>query len=77
MGVDFDQPDPRDLTSDVRETPSREDLSATPVPTATDDARVQRIAERAYFLSMARDNRHGDALSDWLEAERQIDEEIE
>jgi hypothetical protein len=34
-----------------------------------------RIAERAYFLYLARHGEGGDALGDWLEAERQIRQE--
>ena len=32
----------------------------------------ERIAARAYELYRARDGRQGDALADWLEAEREI-----
>jgi hypothetical protein len=32
----------------------------------------ERIATRAYELYRARDGRQGDALGDWLEAEREI-----
>jgi hypothetical protein len=35
----------------------------------------ERIAERAYFLYLARHGEGGDALGDWLEAERQIGQE--
>ena len=35
----------------------------------------QRIAERAYLLYLARGGENGDALADWLEAERQITQE--
>jgi hypothetical protein len=35
----------------------------------------QRVAERAYLLYLARGEESGDALADWLEAERQITEE--
>jgi hypothetical protein len=41
-----------------------------------DDRPVEeRIAERAYFLYLARNGQEGDELGDWLEAERQINEE--
>ena len=79
MGNGFDARggDPRDLTSDVRTPPSDERLAAAPVPTAVDDVRTQRIAERAYLLYLARGDQDGDAVTDWLKAERQIDEEVE
>jgi hypothetical protein len=42
-----------------------------------DDARAQRVAERAYYLYLSRGDQDGDAVTDWLTAERQIDEETE
>jgi hypothetical protein len=35
----------------------------------------RRVAERAYYLYLSRRDQDGDALSDWLEAERQIQDE--
>jgi hypothetical protein len=32
----------------------------------------KRIEERAYQLYLARGGRHGDAVSDWLRAEKEI-----
>lgn len=40
------------------------------------DVRIERIATRAYELYEARGGEHGQDLDDWLQAERQIDEEI-
>jgi hypothetical protein len=40
------------------------------------DQRVERIAARAYELYEARGGDHGQDLADWLQAERQIDDEI-
>jgi hypothetical protein len=79
IGADFDlrKDDTRDLTSDVQPTPSEDRLAAAPIPTAVDDVRAQRVAERAYYLYLSRGDQDGDAVTDWLTAERQIDEEIE
>lgn len=38
---------------------------------------MNRIARRAHEIYEARGGEHGKALDDWLEAERQIDAEIE
>jgi hypothetical protein len=79
IGADYDlrTDDTRDLTSDVQPTPSDDRLAAAPIPTAVDDARAQRVAERAYYLYLSRGDQDGDAVTDWLTAERQIDEETE
>ena len=45
--------------------------SATPV-----SASVQDIAQRAYALYIARGSEDGHDIEDWLEAERQLSEEI-
>ena len=46
-------------------------VTPSPPPTSLGD----RIAERAYYLYLARHGEEGDALSDWLEAERQVCQE--
>jgi hypothetical protein len=40
------------------------------------DIRSERIAARAYELYEARGGEHGQDIDDWLQAERQVDEEI-
>jgi hypothetical protein len=40
------------------------------------DQRHERIAARAFELYQARGGEHGQDLADWLQAERQVDEEI-
>ena len=41
------------------------------------ESRIDRIARRAHEISEARNGQHGTALEDWLNAERQIDDEID
>ena len=41
------------------------------------DERVARIAARAFELYEARGGEHGQDCDDWLQAEQQIDSEIE
>jgi hypothetical protein len=40
-------------------------------------SRIERIARRAHEIYEARGGEHGKALDDWLQAEREIDEEDE
>ncbi len=40
------------------------------------DQRLERISARAFELYEARGGEHGQDIADWLEAERQIDDEI-
>ena len=40
------------------------------------DQRFERVAARAFELYEARGGEHGQDIADWLQAERQIDEEI-
>ncbi len=41
-----------------------------------DKDRLERIAQRAYFKAQARNFQGGSPEQDWLEAEREIDQEI-
>jgi hypothetical protein len=41
------------------------------------ESRISRIARRAHEIYRARGGEHGKALEDWLQAEREIDAEIE
>jgi len=53
------------------------DQPALPVPEQDlRDQRLERIATRAFELYEARGGEHGQDLADWLQAERQIDDEI-
>ena len=40
------------------------------------DSRMNRIAARAHEIYVTRGGEHGKALEDWLQAEREIDDEI-
>jgi hypothetical protein len=40
------------------------------------DSRMNRIAKRAHEIYVTRGGEHGKALEDWLQAEREIDDEI-
>ena len=67
-----------DSAPGLRQRPGRDDAELSPEidrSMTSDPALGQRIAERAYFLYLARHGEEGDALSDWLEAERQVSEE--
>ena len=54
----------RDVTTDNKHFP------------ICDNDRLQRIAERAYFKAQARNFEGGSPEQDWLDAEREIDQEI-
>ena len=41
------------------------------------ESRMSRIVRRAHEIYEARGGEHGKALEDWLQAEREIDAEIE
>ena len=46
-------------------------------PAKSTDTRMNRIAQRAQEIYQARGGEHGKALDDWLQAEREIDAELE
>ena len=59
-------------TAKAGETPgSREGKQAPP------ESRMNRIAIRAHEIYEARGGQNGKALDDWLQAEREVDAEIE
>jgi hypothetical protein len=41
------------------------------------ESRINRIARRAHEIYEARGGEHGKAIEDWLQAEREVDIEIE
>jgi hypothetical protein len=41
------------------------------------EARLTRIARRAHEIYEARGGEHGKAMEDWLQAEREVDAEME
>ena len=44
---------------------------------ALNESRISRIARRAHEIYQARGGEHGKALEDWLQAEREIDAEMD
>lgn len=50
---------------------------APAAPAAPPEPRLDRIARRAHEIYEARGGEHGKDLQDWLQAEREIDAEIE
>ena len=53
----------------------REDSASTGVAAKPSESRLSRIAKRAHEIYEARGVEHGKALEDWLQAEREVDEE--
>jgi hypothetical protein len=64
-----------DLAMRMRRAPEEDPAVHEESATARETSVGERIAERAYFLYLARHGEGGDALGDWLEAERQIGRE--
>ena len=63
--------------SSPREVSQRAVAREQSPPARVKETRMNRIAQRAHEIYEARGGEHGKALDDWLEAERQIDAEIE
>jgi hypothetical protein len=74
IAPDFDRA-AADADADMQQASSETPLESATAADAGDDSRAQRIAERAYFLYLARGDQDGDPITDWLAAERQIQEE--
>ena len=55
----------------------RKNHSETSSGNVLNEARISRIARRAHEIYEARGGEHGKALEDWLQAEREIDAEME
>jgi hypothetical protein len=70
----------RPSTSEVRTT-QQNGQDGQDSPTAqsqsNDESRMTKIARRAHEIYQARGGEHGKALDDWLQAEREVDAEIE
>jgi hypothetical protein len=56
---------------------SEQSNSETRAPEMSKQPRMDRIAQRAYEIYQARGGEHGKSLDDWLQAEREIDAEID
>lgn len=60
-----------------RTSPALSEATTLPVPESEfRDDRHARIARRAFEIYEARGGEHGQDLDDWLQAERQIDDEF-
>jgi hypothetical protein len=56
----------------------RDDPASAPRPEARpSESRMNRIAQRAHEIYEARGGEHGKAMEDWLQAEREIDAELD
>lgn len=60
---------PQDRRDDSPSAPERESESY--------ESRMNRIARRAHEIYEARGGQHGKAMEDWLQAEREIDAELD
>ena len=57
---------------------SRDDPAPVPRPEVqSHESRMNRIARRAHEIYEARGGEHGKAMEDWLQAEREIDTELD
>jgi hypothetical protein len=61
----------------VSRTKDDRPAGATSRPHPATESRISRIARRAHEIYQARGGEHGKALEDWLQAEREIDAEME
>ena len=59
-----------------RDQPAAAPFNSTPRQHST-ESRISRIARRAHEIYQARGGEHGKALEDWLQAEREIDAEMD
>jgi hypothetical protein len=57
--------------------PAAGPINSTPRHRHSNESRISRIARRAHEIYQARGGEHGKALEDWLQAEREIDAEME
>jgi hypothetical protein len=74
----------RSESTSVTSRPETREAADSPDNTLNNDqrarpteSRMNRIARRAHAIYEARGGEHGHALDDWLQAEREIDSEIE
>ena len=76
--VDDERAPSREAMSKSRRDQTRPKSEASMAERSTQppDSRMNRIAERAHEIYVTRGGEHGKALEDWLQAEREIDDEI-
>ena len=53
------------------------DATHATAPSARQPTRLARIAQRAHEIYVARGGQDGKAMDDWLQAEREVDAEID
>jgi hypothetical protein len=75
-GVAGDRLTPESIERTRRNDPQASTPASTPEP-GPREPRFARIARRAHQIYTARGGQHGKAMDDWLQAEREIDKEIE
>jgi len=68
---------PRSVANDATQKRSDQIISTSQVELPRQESRMNRIARRAHEIYEARGGSHGKALEDWLQAEREIDDEME
>jgi Protein of unknown function (DUF2934) len=67
----------RSVANDLARRQPDEIVARSPVDVPQPESRMNRIARRAHELYEARGGKnHGNALEDWLQAEREIDDAI-
>jgi Protein of unknown function (DUF2934) len=64
----------RSVASDAARQQPAAIIAQSPVDTPQPESRMNRIARRAHQLYEARGGNDGNALEDWLQAEREIDD---
>jgi Protein of unknown function (DUF2934) len=64
----------RSVANDLARQQRDEIIARSPVDVPQPESRLNRIARRAHELYEARGGNHGNALEDWLQAEREIDD---
>ena len=60
-----------------RTSENQRDDRSRPMPAMPHESRMNRIARRAHEIYEARGGEHGTELGDWLQAEREVDAEID
>jgi hypothetical protein len=71
------KPAPTRASTDKPSKPAAEERKAEEAPVSiAPEERRKRIAERAYYKALARGFGGGEVERDWLDAEREIDDEL-
>ena len=70
-------PDPANPTRNTGQEDRDTFVQVPGVGLQPSESRISRIARRAHEIYEARGGEHGKAMEDWLQAEREIDADIE